>query len=186
MSIVFSPSQAAFLDTELQSVYEAAGTWPSDVVAVDKDTWLSFIGGSPMGKVLGADNLGNPTWIDAPPLDVPKALARLNALAGQKETAGVYFQPASASQPVLFGTDVSAQQRTTSAYLLAGAGLWTTGAKHVAADGTAYVFTATEIAALAQKAGSYVLACSQRAIALQSDIQADPTTDITVGWPSQT
>lgn len=39
---VYSPSQDVFLATAARSLYEAAGSWPSDVVSVSEDDFLEF------------------------------------------------------------------------------------------------------------------------------------------------
>jgi hypothetical protein len=65
MAIVFSPSTGNFYADDLRDAYDKAGTWPSDGVPVSDDTWQTFIGKPPDGKVRGAVN-GAPGWVNAP------------------------------------------------------------------------------------------------------------------------
>jgi hypothetical protein len=65
MSIVFSPATASFYATEFKDDYVAAGSWPADGVDVSDDTWQTFIGKPPAGKVRGTID-GAPGWVDAP------------------------------------------------------------------------------------------------------------------------
>ena len=124
----------------------------------------------------------------APPVAPMPTLAATQAslftLLQVRESAGIFYAPASASQPMLFATDPSAMLRWNSAYQIALAGLWTTGSVGFDATGTPWVLTNADIQALAKKAAIYILACSNHAAALLATIAGNPSADITLGWPS--
>lgn len=67
----YSPSKNAFYAPEFQSDYEAAGTWPSDLVEVLEEDYASLQGVLSGGKTLSSDEDGNPIAIDAPVLPPP-------------------------------------------------------------------------------------------------------------------
>lgn len=108
MTIYFSPSNLGFYDDSLKVTYEAAGTWPSDLVAVTTAVHQSYIGAPPVGKLLGATSVGQPTWVNAPAPPAP-------TLAQQAQSAlNAGLTITSASTPALDGTysvDAPAQQR---------------------------------------------------------------------------
>ncbi|WP_196010611.1 hypothetical protein [Citrobacter amalonaticus] len=69
----FSPSQSLFYANALkESVYDPAGIWPEDAFDIDDAVMMEFTSAPPVGKKLGADDNGNPAWIDAPaiPTDI--------------------------------------------------------------------------------------------------------------------
>ena len=63
MKYVFSAINNAFYPLVLQSVYDAAGTWPSDGVEGDDSVYGEFTAEPPDGKTRGVVN-GMPAWVD--------------------------------------------------------------------------------------------------------------------------
>lgn len=69
MSVVFSPSRAAFLLDDHRKAYEDAGSWPvpDDTRPVTPEVHRQFVHvAHPPGKKIGADAQGNPAWVDDP------------------------------------------------------------------------------------------------------------------------
>jgi hypothetical protein len=64
---VYSASTNAFYPTALQATYEAAGTWPDDVIEVTDEEEATYMGAPPPGQTRGAGPDGHPTWVDLPP-----------------------------------------------------------------------------------------------------------------------
>lgn len=79
MKTWFSPSTIAFYPDSLKESYQAAGSFPDDVIEVSEDIFAEFSGKPPEGKQRGVDK-GQPCWIDIPApvitLDQQKARAR--------------------------------------------------------------------------------------------------------------
>jgi hypothetical protein len=118
---VFSAINLAFYATALHDIYIAAGTWPSDPVAVTDDNWAAFVGVPPTGKMLGA-KFGSPVWLDAPVI----------ILTVQQQAAKLLLAPfvtvVCASQPDLdadYAADTTARSNITgiAAGINAGLGL---------------------------------------------------------------
>lgn len=65
----------------MKESFEKAGTWPYDGVDVDNETMANYAAVPPRGKVLGADKLGNPVWVDIPQLSTEQQIT----LAEQKK-----------------------------------------------------------------------------------------------------
>lgn len=82
MTVYFSAAKLGFYDDALKAAYEAAGTWPSDAVAITSADHATYTTTPPAGKVLGSSG-GKPAWVDAPAPPAPslaqKAQAALNA-----------------------------------------------------------------------------------------------------------
>lgn len=72
----FSPSQNVFYPMEMQADYEAAGSWPPDIVEVDDAIANEYRGTPPAGKVRGVVD-GMPAWVD---IVIPPAEAYSTAL----------------------------------------------------------------------------------------------------------
>ena len=64
---VYSASTNAFYPKAMQSVYEAAGTWPTDAVDVTDQEAETYMGMPPLGQMRAAGPDGHPTWVDLPP-----------------------------------------------------------------------------------------------------------------------
>ncbi|WP_142971354.1 tail fiber assembly protein [Enterobacter hormaechei] len=78
-SYYFSRSTLAFYPEDLMPLYEAAGTLPDDIVAVSADVFDIYSGISPQGKMRGATEDGQPTWVDLPPLSHEQEVDLANA-----------------------------------------------------------------------------------------------------------
>lgn len=66
----FSAGANAFYANALREVYEEAGTWPADAVAVDDSVYQEFAANiSPAGKMRAVGGDGLPVWIDIPEPD---------------------------------------------------------------------------------------------------------------------
>lgn len=76
MKYMFSPSGSTFYIKEMQSQYEAAGSWPQDPVEIDDDFAERFMGQPPEGKTRGSGPDGMPAWVDAPSPGHEERLAR--------------------------------------------------------------------------------------------------------------
>jgi len=75
----YSASTNAFYRWEMQSIYESAGSWPDDVIAVSEAEEATYMGAPPPGQMRAAGEDGNPTWVDLPPPSVAdQAKAMLN------------------------------------------------------------------------------------------------------------
>ncbi|WP_216657704.1 tail fiber assembly protein [Gluconacetobacter entanii] len=83
----FSASNNAFYPVVLQAQYEAAGTWPTDAVAV-ADAVFETYGCStpPAGQVRGAASDGTPTWVTETPRVIPLTTQAASALAQAQQT----------------------------------------------------------------------------------------------------
>lgn len=161
----------------------APSSIPSSCVVISDADWKTWLGATSRYR-----------WIDGaltpytPPATVERTMAALNALLAAKEAAGVHFQATGATAPSLFPTDAGTQGKLTSAFVMAGAGLWIDGTPWLTLDGNpvAVPFTAADVQNLAKKAAAYVAGCVAQYAQLATEVAADPTTDITQGWPSNT
>ncbi|WLG37610.1 tail fiber assembly protein [Pseudomonas rhodesiae] len=62
--IFYSAQDCGFLFLSERSAYDAAGTWPPDVVEVTEDDWQNFGQKSPPpGMRRGSDADGRPAWV---------------------------------------------------------------------------------------------------------------------------
>ena len=59
----WSPSRASFFPGALRTVYEHAGTWPDDAVAVSDEVHAAANPMAPDGKRIAADAKGNPVRV---------------------------------------------------------------------------------------------------------------------------
>ncbi|AVU59591.1 tail fiber assembly protein [Escherichia coli] len=75
----FSPSTLGFYPEEMKSLYIAANTWPDDLVGVSDDVFLTYSGMPPEGQTRGADENGQPVWVDLPPLSHDEEVEAANA-----------------------------------------------------------------------------------------------------------
>lgn len=112
------------------------------------------------------------------------AVRVLQQITAQQKQAGVWFTPQGYTAPLLFATDSTSQAELTGAFQLASVGLWQDGSCVFTAAGKPIPVTAADVIKLAKAAGSYVLGCNNYAARLIGLLEADPTTDISQGWPS--
>ena len=75
----FSPSTLGFYPEEMKPLYIAANTWPDDLVRVSDDAFLTYSGMPPVGQTRGADENGQPVWVDLPPLSHDEEVEAANA-----------------------------------------------------------------------------------------------------------
>ena len=122
-----------------------------------------------------------------PPAAVPtldSRMAELEALCQQHMTSGLYFIPSAYTTAFLFDTGAASQSKMLTSFVSASNGLWPTTAVWKIDDGSFVNMTATDVINLAKKSQAYIQACYATEADLQTKLQADLTTDITVGWPS--
>lgn len=78
MAYFFSAKNLAAYPSELMADYEAAGSWPDDVVEIGSGDFESFfLAAAPAGKMLGAKG-GRPVWI-ATPVDLASLASNARA-----------------------------------------------------------------------------------------------------------
>jgi hypothetical protein len=66
MTNYFSASTNGFYSSENQALFEEAGTWPVDAVAVTDEKYTELFDGQTSGKVITADKKGKPVLTDPP------------------------------------------------------------------------------------------------------------------------
>lgn len=179
MSYHWSLSRLAFYPTALRTDYEAAGSWPSDAVAVEDETFATFSGAPPHGKQRGFNADGLPAWVDLPPPTMDERLAQLAAYRYEREIQGVQFKGS------LFPTDRDSRSTLIGAVVVVSLGQWVDGSPWKAADGTFVPMTANDVQTLGLLQAGYVRACYIREAELAAEIRAGGTPDITAGWPAQ-
>jgi len=63
----YSPATNGFYAEELRDIYESAGSWPADALAVSQEVYNEFqTEPSPDGKMRSSGPNGIPTWVDIP------------------------------------------------------------------------------------------------------------------------
>jgi hypothetical protein len=66
MSFIYSKTSGGFYRTEDQDVYQAAGSWPKDGVAVSDDEHATLMAAQSAGKLIQTDATGTPVAVDRP------------------------------------------------------------------------------------------------------------------------
>lgn len=156
----------------------------SDLYAMTADEWAAKggdTGTTPMHVVDGV------LQAYTPPTPVPtitSRLADLETLCQEHMVAGIYFTPSAYTTAFLFDTGAASQSKMLTSFVAASNGLWPTTAVWKIDDGSFVNMTATDVINLAKKSQAYIQACYATESDLQTKLQADLTTDITVGWPS--
>lgn len=154
---------------------------PADMLPMSEDQWKSRLKGdwAVSGKTIVP-------YTQTPVIGRPgqTPLEALGAMLAAKQTAGVFFDPSGATPGVLFPTDLVSMTKLTALWSAIQAGLWSDGRPIIAADGTPVPMSSSDAAALVKKALAYVQACDDRYAALHPLVVADPSTDISGGWPS--
>lgn len=64
---MYAYANNTFYPFSLRESYEAAGTWPESFAEVEDEVFGQYSGLPPAGKARGADDNGQPAWIDLPP-----------------------------------------------------------------------------------------------------------------------
>ena len=133
-----------------------------------------------------AFNGGTFTAPAPPAITSQQAIAALINMLATQEASGVYFTPTGASTPILFATTPDAIAKYTAEWNAIGASpaLRQDGDPMIAADGTPVALTNADAKTLIQKALTYFRACTSNYATLHAAATASPTTDLTVGWPS--
>lgn len=62
----FSKTTCSFYPAEILEAYKSAGTLPDDVEIVADAEYEKYTGVPPVGKTRGANNRGQPAWVDMP------------------------------------------------------------------------------------------------------------------------
>ncbi|EOC1288899.1 tail fiber assembly protein [Cronobacter muytjensii] len=82
-SYYYSPKLNAFFAEALENDYRASGTWPDDVTPISDDLYRSLIEGQADGRIITADEMGQPKLIE-PTIDwCAQAEARRQMLLSQ-------------------------------------------------------------------------------------------------------
>jgi hypothetical protein len=68
MKKLYSATTGGFYPEDMRSIYEAAGSWPSDGVEITADEHAALIDGQAEGKIIVADSAGRPVLSDPPSL----------------------------------------------------------------------------------------------------------------------
>ncbi|ALB70545.1 tail fiber assembly protein [Cronobacter muytjensii] len=63
-SYYYSPKLNAFFAAALENDYRASGTWPDDVTPISDDLYHSLIEGQADGRIITADEMGQPKLIE--------------------------------------------------------------------------------------------------------------------------
>lgn len=187
------PGRYALLDGPVGGLRQVIGWYDTEVLryrnlpdenllvpVTDNDFWNARLGARVW---LGADGVFTLTPPPAPPPDVATALAALQKMTVARETAGFHFAIPGVGL-VLFSTDPSSQGRLSFAYQLAKEGQWPDGSAVFTAAGEPIPLTSDQLISLAIATGKYVLSVSNYAASLIPRVMAQPTLDITQGWPS--
>ncbi|QOT75045.1 tail fiber assembly protein [Cupriavidus basilensis] len=66
MKTFYSKSTGGLYPEDLQDAYEAAGTWPDDLVEVPPEIYATLMEAQSAGRVIIADAAGNPVAVDRP------------------------------------------------------------------------------------------------------------------------
>ena len=152
-------------------------------------TWLDVTAAQPLPVVGSVTADGGRTFTPPPGPSAAElqaqALLALAAMASTKLAAGILFQASGANAPSTFATDSQSQGSVTSAYVMAAGGLWIDGGPWEASDGTFVPLVTADVLTLGKAAAGYVLGVASRKAALTAAVMADPTTDISTGWPSR-
>lgn len=170
-------------------VYSSLAGLPdvSQLYAMTADEWNAKGGDHGTSQMHVVDGKLQPY---TPPVQVPtltSRLAELDALCTTYLNAGVYYTPSAGTTAYLFNTGSASQNKMLTAFVSATNGLWpASGGVWKIANGSYVAMTATDVIDLAKRAQAYVQACYAHEATLQAALTNDLTTDITVGWPSNT
>lgn len=79
MTIYFSATENGFYDDALKADYIAAGTWPDDVKELSEQCYQYLLKGQTDGKVITANEYGQPVLSDPPAQTKEQAIAEAGA-----------------------------------------------------------------------------------------------------------
>lgn len=120
-----------------------------------------------------------------PAQKVKKALLALGAMLEEKQALGIYYTPAGGTMPILFSTSAHAQDQYNGANTLAKENPTQTQ-NFITEAGAPVTLSASDVIAVTNKAANYINQTNAVYSALFAKVEADPATDITVGWPANT
>lgn len=83
MEFGYSKTTNAFYDMSRKDLFIEAGTWPDDVIEVEKNTAYEFMQTPPHGKLRVSGDDGLPAWGDIP----PPTHEQMEVVAGQQKAA---------------------------------------------------------------------------------------------------
>lgn len=66
MTVYFSPSENGFYDDAFMADYTAAGTWPTDGVAISERWYQHLLDGQTKGRIIVINSYGQPVLADQP------------------------------------------------------------------------------------------------------------------------
>ena len=120
-------------------------------------------------------------------LNAANAITSLAAMLSAKEALGIHVTPTGGTDTV-FPTDPGSVAKYTAAWnaLIATPPLAADGDIYIAADGTPVPLSMLDAKALIEKALAYFRACTANYTKLHAAVTANPSADITVGWPTNT
>jgi hypothetical protein len=126
------------------------------------------------------------SWTFDTPLVPQPTPQDLSALLQFKRQMGIQFTPTGAISPILFSTDSDAQIVYTAEWsmITATPPLRIDGEPIIAANGAPVALSNADAKALVEKALTYTKSCVTQYATLLAQLQSDPNTDITAGWPS--
>lgn len=83
----FSPSKLTFYRGEDKSIYVTAGSWPDDAIEITAEQFKTYAQSAPpAGKQRGADENGQPCWVDLPePTDEQKQATESAAVRSTRD-----------------------------------------------------------------------------------------------------
>jgi hypothetical protein len=176
---VFSSARQAFVPVS-DATYQA---WMSAGKAAD--------GYDPTTRIDSEANLADVLaayGITMPASTIAQAIALLATELQTRESAGVFFTPTSATAALLFPTTADAIGKYTAEWSALGTTppLRNDGDPMIAADGTPVALSNADAKAVIQKALAYFRACTANYATLHAAVVANPSADITVGWPTNT
>jgi hypothetical protein len=175
-----------FLAEPFPSFYVSMdGTAPAGGVIVTDDEYHRISGLVHGSKDLAAGPGGYPVAVDRIPMgNTPEnALERLHAMRVSRQTAGVMFRASDSGAALLFPTTDSA--RGTLRDIALAMSLSDTPDTFSVPGGSAPMVRA-DVHALFVRIVTYVAACLAREQELAAVVVADPSADITAGWPDNT
>lgn len=79
MTLFYSAATGGFYDDTLRADYEAAGSWPTDLVAVTDEQYDLLMQGQQSGQQIVADEAGQPTLADPPEPTREEVIARADS-----------------------------------------------------------------------------------------------------------
>ncbi|EEZ4466241.1 tail fiber assembly protein, partial [Escherichia coli] len=70
----FSRTTLAFYPVDMLELYRSYDSLPDDITPVSDEIFLTYSGTPPEGKARGANDDGQPEWVDIPPMTPEEAI----------------------------------------------------------------------------------------------------------------